>query len=69
MDTVAEMGSKGPAIESNEEFEDVDSCYSQVFLQRINLWKINKAIVDCFLNPELGRMLCELAGVDDIHMW
>lgn len=68
-DAVDEMGSNRLAVEDNEGYEDIDPYYSQVFLQRINLWKINKHVADCFLDPELGRMLCTLAGVDGLRMW
>ena len=41
----------------------------RVFLQRVNLWKINDTVKRYFLNPELGKMLCKLAGVDGIRVW
>lgn len=68
-DAVEAIGSKRLAVEGNDDYEDVDSYYSKVFLQRINLWKINKTIADCFRKPELGRMLCRLARVDGFRIW
>ncbi|MFQ5631481.1 MAG: phytanoyl-CoA dioxygenase family protein, partial [bacterium] len=45
------------------------SYYDRVFLQRLNLWKINDTIKKYFLNPDLGEMLCKLAGIDGIRIW
>ena len=47
----------------------VNPYYNRVFLQRVNLWKINHTIKKYFLNPKLGEMLCKLAGVDGIRVW
>ena len=33
---------------------EADSYYDKVFLQRLNLWKINDTIKRFFLNPALG---------------
>ena len=38
-DAVEAIGRKRLAVEGNDDYEDVDSYYSKVFLQRINLWK------------------------------
>ena len=46
-----------------------DRFYDRVFLQRINLWKINATVKKYMLAPELGRMLCRLEGIDGIRLW
>jgi ectoine hydroxylase-related dioxygenase (phytanoyl-CoA dioxygenase family) len=46
-----------------------DSYYDKVFTQRLNLWKINETVKSFMLNPELGRMLCDLEGVDGLRVW
>ena len=43
--------------------------YDRVFLQRVNLWRVNDTVKKFFLDPQLGRMLCRLAGVDGIRVW
>ncbi len=39
------------------------------FLQRLNLWRINPTVARFLLAPQLGRMLCRLAGVDGIRLF
>ena len=48
---------------------EMDSYYDRVFLQRVNLWKINDTVIKYFHNPDLGKLLCKLAGVDGIRVW
>ncbi|MBC8165083.1 MAG: phytanoyl-CoA dioxygenase family protein [Bryobacteraceae bacterium] len=46
-----------------------DSYYEKVFTQRLNLWRIEETVKNYMLSPELGRVLCELAGVDGMRVW
>ncbi len=65
---VTSMGKKkvtGPGVE----MEDGDDFYSKVFTQRLNLWRINETIKGYMLNSELGRMLCQLGGLEGIRVW
>jgi ectoine hydroxylase-related dioxygenase (phytanoyl-CoA dioxygenase family) len=48
---------------------DDDSYYTKVFKQRLNLWRINKAVKAVVLSPELGQMAARLAGVDGVRVW
>ena len=41
----------------------------KVFTQRLNLWKINDTMKSFMLNPELGKMMCQLEGVEGIRVW
>ncbi|MFZ4508522.1 MAG: phytanoyl-CoA dioxygenase family protein [Fimbriimonas sp.] len=50
-------------------WESGDSYYDKVFTQRINLWRINETVRSFMLSPELGRMLCDLTGVDGMRVW
>lgn len=43
--------------------------YAKVFTQRLNLWRINQTVKKYMLSPELGRMLCQLAGVNRMRVW
>jgi phytanoyl-CoA hydroxylase len=56
-----------PADESGS--ADENSYYQQVFVQKMNLWKLNDNIKKFFQGPVLGKMLCELAGVDGLRVW
>ncbi|MCE0521848.1 MAG: phytanoyl-CoA dioxygenase family protein [Methylacidiphilales bacterium] len=43
--------------------------YDKVFTQRLNLWKLNDTIKRYVLNPELGKMMCALEGIEGIRMF
>ena len=66
---VAVMGDEKVTGEHNDEIVDRKGSYNdQVFLQRVNLWRVNDTIKGFFLNPKLGQMLCCLAGIDGIRV-
>ncbi len=48
---------------------DPDDYYSRVFTQRVNLWQDSPAIRRLMLDPRLGKLAAELAGVDGIRIW
>lgn len=50
-------------------WEAGDSYYDQVFVQRINLWQDNEKMRKLMLDPRLGKMAAQLAGVDGIRIW
>ncbi len=68
-DGVAKIGKQKVAGDGNKALVEEGSYYDRVFLQRLNLWKINDVIKKYFLKPELGEMLCKLTGVDGIRIW
>ena len=53
-ESVGQMGKQKVAGEGNVDLVEADSYYDKVFLQRLNLWKINDTIKRFFLNPALG---------------
>lgn len=46
-----------------------DSYYSRVFCQRVNLWVDNPEVGPLILDPEIGKMCCDLEGIDAIRCW
>jgi ectoine hydroxylase-related dioxygenase (phytanoyl-CoA dioxygenase family) len=56
-------------VADNPELAESEGYRNNVSLQRLNLWKVNETIKRYFLNPEFGRMLCQLAGVAGIRIW
>ena len=48
--------------------EDV-SYYSTVFTQRLQLWTDDAKMRQLMLDPAIGKMAAELAGVDGIRIW
>ncbi|HEY3282173.1 MAG TPA: phytanoyl-CoA dioxygenase family protein, partial [Armatimonadota bacterium] len=49
--------------------QDPDSFYSQVFLQCLRLADTHEGMRRLMLDPRLGRMAAELAGVSGIRIW
>ncbi|MCA9743203.1 MAG: phytanoyl-CoA dioxygenase family protein [Deferribacteres bacterium] len=67
-ESVAQMG-KQKVAGGNKDLVEGESYYDRVFLQRLNLWKLNDTIKKYFLGPKMGEMLCKLAGIDGIRVW
>jgi phytanoyl-CoA hydroxylase len=68
---VEQMGKKkitdaGATHMPEEKSEDY---YTRVFLQRLNLYRIDDDVRDIMLRPDLGRMLSQLEGIDGIRVW
>ena len=68
IETAKSMG-KNKVAGDGIEMEDKDDYYTKVFTQRLNLWKINDTVKSFMLNPELGKMMCKLSGVDGLRVW
>lgn len=60
---------KLPDREFVGDLEDDEKYYESVFVQRLNLWKDNPPVKDLILDPEIGRIAAELAGVEGIRCW
>lgn len=68
VETVAAMGSRmvsgdGPDLSPKSEYN------SRIFTQRLNLWRLDETVKSFMLHPDLGRMLCDLAGTDGFRVW
>ncbi len=48
---------------------DKNSYYNRVFVQRINLWTDHAGMRELMLDPRLGKLASELAGVDGMRIW
>lgn len=46
-----------------------DSYYDNVFVQRINLWQDHEGMRKLMIDPRLGKLAADLAGVDGIRIW
>ena len=46
-----------------------DKYYDRVFLQRINLWKINQTIKKYMLSGKIGKMITKLEGTEGFRVW
>ena len=62
-------GNKLPDRKFVGTLDDDEKYYDTVFTQRLNLWKDNPAMKELILNPQIGRMATELAGLDGVRCW
>ena len=46
-----------------------ETYYDYVFVQRINLWQDSPDVRRLILDPRLGRMASDLAGVEGVRIW
>ena len=46
-----------------------ETYYDYVFVQRVNLWQDNSDVRRLLLDPRLGKMAANLAGVDGVRLW
>jgi phytanoyl-CoA hydroxylase len=52
-----------------EDLSLADEYYANVFIQSLNLWKSSDKVKDLILAPAIGKMCCELEGIDGIRVW
>ena len=73
--SVEQMGDRRITDEGADHIADTarekesDGWYGRGFLQRLNLYRIDETVRRIMLDPELGKMLCELEGIDGIRVW
>jgi ectoine hydroxylase-related dioxygenase (phytanoyl-CoA dioxygenase family) len=48
--------------------EDADY-FGKVFDQLLNLWQTNRDVNELMMDPKIGKMASQLAGVDGIRIW
>ncbi len=68
LEAISTMGKQKVAGDGAEIVEG-ESYYDKVFTQRLNLWRINDTVKKFMLNPELGRMLCQLSDQKAYRVW
>ena len=70
---VEQMGSRRITDEGADHIRDgvkeEGSYYGRTFLQRLNLYRIDETVRRIMLSPDLGKMLCQLEGIDGIRVW
>ena len=55
--------------QGDERWQEGDSYYDRVFVQRTNLWMDNGKVRKLMLDPRIGKMACDLAGVEGMRIW
>ena len=68
LDAVTTLGDKKIVTEGTT-LTSGDDYYDRVFIQRLNLWLISDVVKEDMLSADIGRMVCELAGVEGIRVW
>lgn len=68
LDAIATMGKRRIAGEGADLMEG-DAYYDRVYTQRLNLWRISDVVRGYLHDAGLGRMLCDLEGIDALRVW
>jgi phytanoyl-CoA hydroxylase len=68
LETARSMGKKKVGGEGVD-WDEGEEFYDKVFTQRLNLWKLNDTVKRYMINPDLGKMVCRLAGIDGVRIW
>jgi len=61
------IGDEG--IEGSKYNSSKDDFYTNVFLQKVNMWKVNNTVKRYMLSPKIGEMVCKLAGTEGMRVW
>jgi phytanoyl-CoA hydroxylase len=69
LETLKGMGKRKLVVEGEASWEDADDFYSKVFTQRLNLWRLNDTMKKFMLHPDLGKMICDLEGIEGVRVW
>jgi ectoine hydroxylase-related dioxygenase (phytanoyl-CoA dioxygenase family) len=56
-------------VVGNPDLAEPEAYRHRVAMQRLNLWKVDAAVRRVFMDPDLGRLLCDLEGIDGLRMW
>jgi phytanoyl-CoA hydroxylase len=59
----------GRKLPWQEEAKENTSYYDSVFIQRLNLWRDCQRFRKLMLDPRIGKMACDLEGIDGIRIW
>ncbi len=53
----------------SQDWEEGDSYYDKVFIQRLNLWQDAPPVRQLMLDERIGKLACALSGLDGIRIW
>jgi phytanoyl-CoA hydroxylase len=63
------MPDKDLVIGEDDGINEDSSYFGKVFDQLINLWQTHEGVKKLMLDPRIGQMAAQLAGVDGIRIW
>jgi phytanoyl-CoA hydroxylase len=55
--------------EPTEAEKEESAYYAKVFKQRVNLWQSSDEVRPLMLDPRLGKLAADLAGLDAVRVW
>ena len=56
-------------VSDTTEASEQQAYYDGVFTQRVNLWQTNDKVRELMIDPELGRVVTEVASIDGVRIW
>lgn len=60
---------RGDRMTPDKDWKQDDDYYASVFIQRLNLWQDDLAVRALLLDERIGKMCCDLEGIDGIRIW
>lgn len=63
------MTDRGDVRIPGHENADPDEYDDNVFLQRVNLWQTCNGVRELILDERIGKICCDLEGIDGVRMW
>ena len=60
---------RGDKKTPDKDWKAGEDYYDSVFIQRLNLWQDDLAVRALMLDERIGKMCCDLEGLDGIRIW
>ena len=58
-----------PDVSNEDCNEDCNNFYSNIFVQRVNLWQDSDGVKELILDPAIGEMCTQLADIEGFRVW
>lgn len=68
-EAVSDRGKRRIPNRPDADVKDDEDYYTNVFVQRVNLWQSSATMRELMIDWRLGKMAAELAGVDGMRIW
>ncbi len=63
------VGARGDHKTPDRSIKSGEDYYDHVFIQRLNLWQDNTRVRRLVLDWRIGRLACDLEGLDGVRVW
>lgn len=63
------VGARGDYKTPGKDWKSGDDYYDHVFVQRLNLWQDHGKVRRLMLDWRIGKLACDLEGIDGLRVW